>query len=169
LKDWWCFDEKACSIFLLRLRDSVITKPWTCWSKPWKNFGNNIVMATISKVPQANRLRRKVILICGMHHPPGVMPLGNPLEAANALACRNGLPIQVSLLVWLRHALEAQYHSRLLPRVFLEYQMLVADWRATLETSSPVDYVRLAKAMFRHGGISHDRWTSRVATRPLHS
>ncbi|WP_375415637.1 hypothetical protein, partial [uncultured Bradyrhizobium sp.] len=62
-----------------------------------------------------------------------VLPLRNPLEVANSLARRNGLPVAESLLVWLRHVLEAEHHSRSLPRSFIEYHVLVSDWRAVLK------------------------------------
>ena len=61
-----------------------------------------------------------------------MLPLRNPLEVVSSLAERDGLTRSKSLLVWLRHVLEAEYYSRAIPRCFLNYEDLLLDWRACL-------------------------------------
>jgi hypothetical protein len=59
-----------------------------------------------------------------------VLPLRHPREVADSLAGRDGIAEEEALLLWLRHALEAEAGSRALPRVLFRYEDLVADWRA---------------------------------------
>ena len=60
---------------------------------------------------------------------PGfVFAFRNPLEVASSLAARDGLSLEWSLLLWLRHALDAELNTRAERRVFLSYQGLLADW-----------------------------------------
>lgn len=56
----------------------------------------------------------------------------NPLEVAHSLQRRNGLAPANSLLLWLRHVLDAEYHSRHMPRCFLQYPNFLADGRSHL-------------------------------------
>jgi hypothetical protein len=53
--------------------------------------------------------------------------LRNPLGVAHSLERRDGLPRRTSMLLWLRHVLEAEFHSRQLPRSFMLYEDLLAD------------------------------------------
>jgi len=57
----------------------------------------------------------------------------NPLEVASSLAARDGFSFERSLLLWLRHVLEAELDTRAEQRVFLSYQGLLADWREAAE------------------------------------
>ena len=50
-----------------------------------------------------------------------------PLAVARSLQRRDGLPPGRALLLWLQHQLEAERHSRHLPRLRLDYQQLLAD------------------------------------------
>jgi hypothetical protein len=61
--------------------------------------------------------------------PMAVLPLRNPLEVASSLAQRNGFPIGTSLLLWLRHSLDAELATRDMPRSFQRYDDLLNDWR----------------------------------------
>jgi hypothetical protein len=56
----------------------------------------------------------------------------NPLEVAFSLKSRDGFLLEKSMLLWLRHVLEAEYHSRGLARSFLDHRDLLRDWKATL-------------------------------------
>ena len=62
--------------------------------------------------------------------PAAILPLRNPLEVAASLQRRDrDFSQSKSLLLWLRHVLDAEYHSRHLPRHFLSYETLLTDWR----------------------------------------
>lgn len=54
------------------------------------------------------------------------IPLRNPVEVAKSLQNRDGLPLAHGCLLWLRHLLDAERHTRRHPRVFLRYQDLLA-------------------------------------------
>jgi hypothetical protein len=58
-----------------------------------------------------------------------VMAFRNPLEVAESLQIRDGIPISLGLLIWLRHVLEAEVASRSLQRSVLEMSEFLADWR----------------------------------------
>ena len=61
--------------------------------------------------------------------PVAVLPIRNPLEVALSLKRRDKFPLPKSILMWLRHVLDAEYYSRGLPRYFLSYEGLLRDWR----------------------------------------
>ena len=60
----------------------------------------------------------------------------NPLEVAFSLKERDGIPLEQSMLLWLRHVLEAEYYSRRLPRGFLSFHNLLRDWKSCLLCAS---------------------------------
>ena len=57
----------------------------------------------------------------------------NPLEVAYSLQSANGLPLEQSMLLWLRHVLEAEYNSRDLSRSVVMFSGLQNDWKANLQ------------------------------------
>jgi hypothetical protein len=61
--------------------------------------------------------------------PAAILPIRNPLEVAYSLKRRDGFSVSKSLLLWLRHTLDAEYNSRELPRDFLPYERFLSDWR----------------------------------------
>ena len=61
--------------------------------------------------------------------PVAFLPLRNPLEVAHSLKRRDEIPLPKSLLLWLRHVLDAEHHSRNIPRYFLPHEELLVDWR----------------------------------------
>jgi GT2 family glycosyltransferase/glycosyltransferase involved in cell wall biosynthesis len=64
---------------------------------------------------------------------PSVVLLGrHPREIAASLAVRDGMAHGKAMLLWLRHALDAERASRGLPRAFLAYDELLADPVAAL-------------------------------------
>ncbi|WP_217575895.1 class I SAM-dependent methyltransferase [Mesorhizobium sp. GbtcB19] len=65
-----------------------------------------------------------------------LLPIRNPLEVAYSIERRDGFPVAGSLLVWLRHVLDAELHSRHMPRSFLLYEDLLADWQGQLTKAS---------------------------------
>jgi hypothetical protein len=58
-----------------------------------------------------------------------IIPFRNPLEVAESLQCRDDIPISLGLLIWLRHAAEAEFNSRDLQRAFLEWGEFITGWR----------------------------------------
>jgi hypothetical protein len=61
--------------------------------------------------------------------PACVLVLRHPLEIAASLERRDGFPRSRSLLLYLEHALAAERETRGLPRSFVRYDELFADWR----------------------------------------
>jgi hypothetical protein len=58
-----------------------------------------------------------------------VIPVRHPLAVAGSLARRDGFPIAKSVLLWTSYMLAAEAGSRGLPRAFVDYDALLADWR----------------------------------------
>ena len=52
----------------------------------------------------------------------------DPADVAASLARRDGLDLEQALWVWLRYNLEAEYHSRGLPRAMVHYESLLHHW-----------------------------------------
>ena len=78
-----------------------------------------------------------------------ILPIRNPLEVAASLGERDGIARSKSLLLWLRHVLEAEYHSRAIPRYFLNYEDLLVDWPTYLERAA------------RSTGLAWPHWSSK--------
>ncbi|MFD1987850.1 class I SAM-dependent methyltransferase [Mesorhizobium newzealandense] len=64
------------------------------------------------------------------------LPVRNPLEVALSLKRRDGLPLPRSLMLWLRHVLDAEYHSRGMPRYFLRHEDFLIDWRRLMDRAA---------------------------------
>ena len=60
-----------------------------------------------------------------------VLPLRNPLEVAASLQRRDGFGPAKGYALWLRHVLDAERATRKLPRVFVQFDGLLEDWRTT--------------------------------------
>jgi glycosyltransferase involved in cell wall biosynthesis len=65
-----------------------------------------------------------------------ILPVRNPLEVALSLQRRDNFSVSKSILLWLRHVLDAEYFSRGIPRCFLAYDGLLNDWRRQIELIS---------------------------------
>jgi len=65
-----------------------------------------------------------------------LLPIRNPLEVAESLRKRNGISLERAYIIWLRHVLDAEYHSRDIPRLVFGYDDLLQDWRAFASQSS---------------------------------
>jgi hypothetical protein len=59
-----------------------------------------------------------------------VIPVRHPLAVAGSLTRRDGFPPQKSVLLWTSYMLAADAYTRDLPRVFVDYDRLLGDWRA---------------------------------------
>ncbi|WP_246686709.1 sulfotransferase family protein [Mesorhizobium sp. B2-4-19] len=68
--------------------------------------------------------------------PVALLPVRNPLEVAYSLHRRDKITLPESLLLWLRHVLEAEYHSRHMPRYILSYEGFLGDWRKHMDRAA---------------------------------
>lgn len=68
--------------------------------------------------------------------PVALLPVRNPLEVAYSLHRRDKITLPDSLLLWLRHVLEAEYHSRHMPRYILSYEGFLVDWRKHMDRAA---------------------------------
>jgi len=58
-----------------------------------------------------------------------VVPVRHPLAVAGSLCRRDGFPPEKAVLLWATYMLAAEAYSRDLPRAFVDYDRLIADWR----------------------------------------
>jgi hypothetical protein len=65
--------------------------------------------------------------------PVALFPIRNPLEVAFSLRRRDGFSISKSVALWLRHVLDAEFHSRQIPRCFISYENLLKNWRLEMD------------------------------------
>jgi hypothetical protein len=65
--------------------------------------------------------------------PVAILPIRNPLEIAYSLKRRDSFPVPKSILLWLRHVLEAEIHSRQMQRCFVPYEEFLRDWQYYLD------------------------------------
>lgn len=65
-----------------------------------------------------------------------IIPIRSPLEVSRSLLVRDGIPINKSLLLWLRHVLDAEVETRELPRAFIDWSTFIADWRPAMSRVS---------------------------------
>jgi glycosyltransferase involved in cell wall biosynthesis len=56
----------------------------------------------------------------------------NPEAVAQSLAEQDYLPREISRLIWLDHLIQAEEHTRGLPRAIVHVEDLVADWKASV-------------------------------------
>ncbi len=56
-----------------------------------------------------------------------IIPVRRPSEVAASLAKRDGTSFELSNALWLKYNLLAERHSRMYPRVFVEYSSVLAD------------------------------------------
>lgn len=77
-----------------------------------------------------------------------VIPVRHPLAVAGSLARRDGFPREKSVLLWTAYMLAAEAYTRDLPRAFVDYDSLLADWRgevARLESAHGAPLPKLTK------------------------
>lgn len=67
------------------------------------------------------------------YSPVAVLAVRNPIEVAQSLYQRERFALSKSVLLWLRHVLDAEFHSRHMPRCFLSYEDLLTDWRHEMD------------------------------------
>lgn len=59
-----------------------------------------------------------------------VIPVRHPMSVAGSLGRRDGFSVEKSVLLWSAYMLAAEAYTRDLPRAFVGYDALLADWRA---------------------------------------
>jgi hypothetical protein len=62
--------------------------------------------------------------------PAAILIVRDPVEVSRSLATRDRLSAEFSVLMWLRHMLDAEHATRGLPRSIVGYHELLTDWRA---------------------------------------
>ena len=65
--------------------------------------------------------------------PAVILAIRNPLEVAYSLKRRDSFPLPKSILLWLRHMLDAEFHSRQMRRCFLPYEEFLRGWQYYLD------------------------------------
>jgi hypothetical protein len=73
--------------------------------------------------------------------PAAVLVCRHPLEVAASLEARDGFGRERSLLVWLRHVLDAEFDTRSIRRTCVRYEDLLRDWKAVVhQISTDLDW-----------------------------
>ncbi len=156
---------------LADFHDKVLESVGSCWHD-WSKFNANWYGSLVSN-PFRERLQRIIESEFGMNdafvvkdpricrfvplwvdalqslqiQPYAVIPIRHPLEVVHSLRKRDHFTDQKSLLLWLRHVLDAERFSRNLPRAFCAYEHLLSDWHGTMErmgTQMGVAWTRLS-------------------------
>lgn len=82
-------------------------------------------------------------------NPRAVIPLRSPLAVAGSLSRRDGFAREKSVLLWSAYMLAAEAYTRDMPRAFVGYDALLADWRteaARIEASHDAPLPGLTEA-----------------------
>lgn len=58
-----------------------------------------------------------------------IMAIRHPVDVARSLEKRDAMSLNTGLLLWLRHVCEAERDSRDMPRIVVDYDVLLKDWR----------------------------------------
>ena len=114
-----------------------------------------------------------------------VTQVRHPLAVAGSLARRNGFAPEKSVLIWTAYMLAAEAYTRDLPRAFVRYDGLLADWRgevARIEAAHGAPLPRMTEAAetaidrfltpeLRHneagGGLADLGWAGELAGQVL--
>ncbi|MFN4177067.1 sulfotransferase family protein [Phenylobacterium sp.] len=84
--------------------------------------------------------------------PRCVIPVRHPLAVAGSLSRRDRFPPEKSVLIWTAYMLAAEAYTRDLPRAFVGYDALLADWRgevSRIEAAHAAPLPRLTAAAAR--------------------
>jgi hypothetical protein len=81
-----------------------------------------------------------------------VLVVRPPFDAARSLQARDGLPVALGALVWLRHVLDAEAATRTIQRAWAPYADTLRDWRLTARRlSADLGEEDLAQAIDQQG------------------
>lgn len=84
--------------------------------------------------------------------PRAILPLRSPLEVASSLERRNGIPLSLGCLIWLRHVLDAEAGTRNMRRAVVGWNDFLRDPPGALE--------RVGEQL----KVEWPRWTERALT-----
>ncbi len=113
-----------------------------------------------------------------------VIQTRHPLAVAGSLKRRDGYPTERSLLLWCAYMLASEAYTRDMPRAFVEYESLLADWRgqvARIEAAHGAPLPALTEAAAREidgfltpdlrhnsgGGLEGLGWTGDLTARVM--
>jgi hypothetical protein len=65
--------------------------------------------------------------------PSAILIVRDPVDVSRSLATRDRLAPEFSLLMWLRHTLDAEHATRTIPRSVVSYRQLLTDWRSVAD------------------------------------
>jgi hypothetical protein len=74
-----------------------------------------------------------------------VIPVRHPMAVAGSLRRRDEFVEQKSVLIWTAYMLAAEAYTRDLPRAFVNYDALLADWRGEVRTIETAHNARLPR------------------------
>jgi hypothetical protein len=148
------------SIEIMRLNDLILASAGSAWDD-WRAFNGSWLKSSTaesfkpkaielieSEFEAANFLFIKDPRLCriapfwiGVLEAAGytvkmIIPVRSPVEVARSLWQRNDFPKTKSLLLWLRHVLDAELLSRNYPRAILSSSEFLADWSCALTRAS---------------------------------
>ena len=113
--------------------------------------------------------------------PVAILPIRNPLEVAYSLKRRDNFLLPKSILLWLRHMLDAEFHSRQMRRCFVPYEDFLRDrqhyldgvgkqigvvWPNTSDSSN-VKIGEFLSPDLRHERVSFDKMKNHPDVFPL--
>ena len=110
-----------------------------------------------------------------------ILSIRNPLEVAYSLKRRDHFLLPKSILLWLRHMLDAEFHSRRMRRCFMLYEDFLRDWQYNLDgvdkkigvvwpnssNSSDVKIGEFLSPDLRHEKVSYDEMKNHPDVFPL--
>ncbi len=124
--------------------DVLALPPEALWSHAGQELADELVeilrrefsesSAFVVKDPRISRLMPlwlRVLERVGAD-PKFVVWIRNPLEVADSLRARNEFEETKSLLLWLRHVLGGEFHTRGHLRTVVSYEDLLEDWRGVI-------------------------------------
>ena len=109
-----------------------------------------------------------------------ILPIRHPEAVIESLVTRNQMSVQRAQLLWLIYVLMSERFTRTIPRAFVLYDDLLADWRSSLakieadlgwslpsrtaEVEAQID--SFLQPNLRHHQPSYDCWNSALPTHP---
>ena len=98
-------------------------------------------------------------------HPGYVISLRSPYAVIFSLARRDSMSAQRAALLYVAYLLEAEQYTRGLPRVFVEYEALLDDWRPVVRRIShglQLDMIVLEQSLLLHADLVDDFLSSEL-------
>ncbi len=108
--------------------------------------------------------------------PAALIALRHPLEVADSLQARDRFSTNRSLLLWLRHMLDAELYSRAIPRCVVPFAALLTDWKAEVTRAEtqlqvhwprrPDDIAKEVETFLNRGSRHHAHLAAEIDTHP---